>query len=69
MSLFGGRLLTVTDLVFVLFFFLHLAFIDAIGSLSVVGSTNPCILIKQSRFLLRVVVGMGQGMFCGLFNI
>ncbi len=67
MSLFGGRLLIVTDLVFD--FLLHLAFIDAIGSSSIVESANPCIFIMQSRFLPCVVVGMDEGMFCGLFNI
>ncbi len=68
MSLFGGRLLILTDLVFILIFFLRLAFIDAIGSSSVVELANPCILIKRSRFFPRVVVGMGEGMFCGSFN-
>ncbi len=69
MSLFSGRLLILTDLVLVLFFFLRLDFIDAIGSSSLVESPNPHILIKQSRFLPRVVVGMGKGMFCESFNI
>ncbi len=54
---------------FVLFFFLRLGFIDTIGSSSDVESVDPCILIKQSMFLLRVVVRMGEGTFGGLFNI
>jgi hypothetical protein len=65
MASFGGRLLIITDLVFVLFFFLRLGFIDAIGSSSVVESVDPYILIKQSRFLPHVVVRMGKGIFCG----
>jgi hypothetical protein len=36
MSLFGGRLFIVTDLLFVLVFFLHLDFLNAIGSSSLV---------------------------------
>ncbi len=69
MSSFGGRLLIVTDLIFVFLFFLRLDFLNAIGSSSRVESANPHILIKQSRFLPRVLMGMGEGMFCGSFNI
>ena len=69
MSLFGERLFIVTYLVFVLVFFLHLDFLDAIGSSLLVESANPRILIKQSMFLPRVVMGMGEGMFCGSFKI
>ncbi len=68
-ALFGGRLLIITDLFFVLFFFLCLPFIDAIGFSSVVESANPGIFIKQQRFLPRVIVDMGKGIFCGSFNI
>ncbi len=63
-SLLGGRLLIVADSVFVLFFFLRLDFLNAIGFSSLVESANPCILIKQSRFLPRVLMGKGNGMFC-----
>ncbi len=66
---FDGRLLIVTDFVLVLLFFLRLGFIDAIGSSSDVQSVDPRILIKQSIFLPRVVVCMGEGIFCGSFNI
>ncbi len=69
-ALFGGRLSIVAPfLVFVLDFFFRLGFIDAIGSSSDVESVDPCILIKQSLFLLRVVVHMGEGIFCGSVNI
>jgi hypothetical protein len=67
MASFGGRLLIFTDFVFVLVFFLHLGFIDAIGSSSDVESVDPCILIKRSMFLPRVVVRMGEGIF-GFFH-
>jgi hypothetical protein len=69
MALFGGRSLIVADFVFVLVFFFHLGFIDAIGSSSEVESVDPRILIKQSMFLPRVVVHMGKGIFCGSVNI
>ncbi len=51
MALFGGRLLIITDFVFVFVFFFCLGFIDAIGSSSDVESVDPCILIKRSMFL------------------
>ncbi len=63
MYLFGGRLFIVIDLVFALFFFLRLDFLDTIGSSSLVESANPRILIMRSRFLPRVFMGMGKGMF------
>ncbi len=69
MDLFGGRLLIVANFVFALVFFLRFGFVDAMGSSSDVKSVDPCILIKQSMFLLRVVVRMGDGIFCGLVNI
>jgi hypothetical protein len=69
MALFGGRLLIVTDFVFVLVSFLRLGFIDAIGYSSDVESVDSCILIKQSMFLPHVVVRMGEGIFSGLINI
>ena len=71
MDLFGGRLLIIADFVFALVFFLRFGFIDAIGLSSDVKSVDPrpCILIKQSMFLLHVVVHMGDGKFCGLVNI
>jgi hypothetical protein len=69
MALFGGRLLILADFVLVLVFFFHLGFIDAIGSSSDIESVDPRILIKQSMFLPRVVVHMGEGIFCGLVNI
>ncbi len=69
MSLFDGRLLIVTDFVFILLFFLHLGFIDMIGSSSDVESVDQCILIKRSMFLPHVVVHMGEGIFCGSLNI
>ncbi len=69
MALFGGRLLIFADFVFVLVFFLRLGFIDTIGSSSDVESVDQCILIKQSMFLSRVVVLMGEGIFGGMFNI
>ncbi len=69
MASFSGRLLIITDFVFILVFFLRLGFFDAIGSSSVVESVDPHILIKQSRFLPRVVVCLGEGIFCGSFNI
>ena len=68
-DLFGGRLLIIADFVFALVFFLRFGFIDAMGSSSDVKSVDPCILIKQSMFLPRVVVRMGDGIFCGLVNI
>jgi hypothetical protein len=69
MALFGGRLLIVTDFIFVLVFFLHLGFIDAIGSSSDVESVDPRILITWSIFLPRVIVRMGEGILCGSANI
>ncbi len=69
MALFSGRLLIVTDICFVLVFFFCLGFIDTIGSSSDVKSVDPHILIKQSMFLLRVVMRIGKGIFCGLVNI
>jgi hypothetical protein len=69
MDLFGGRLLIVADFVFALVFFFHFGFIDAMGSSSDIKSVDPCILSKQSMFLPRVVVRMGDGIFCGLVNI
>jgi hypothetical protein len=69
MALFGGRLLIITDFVFVLVFFLRLGFIDTIGSSSDAESVDPCILIKRSMFLTHVVVHMGEGIFCGSVNI
>ncbi len=66
---FHGRLLIVTAFVFVLLFFLHLGFIDTIGSSSDVESVDLRILIKQSMFLPCVVVHMGKGIFCGSINI
>jgi hypothetical protein len=48
---------------------LRFGFIDAMGSSSDVKSVDPRILIKRSMFLLRVVVRMGDGIFCGLVNI
>ncbi len=69
MDLFGGRLLIVADFVFALVFFLCFGFIDAMGSSSDVKSVDPRILIKQSMFFLRVVVRMGDDIFCGLVNI
>ncbi len=69
MDLFGGRLLIVADFVFALVFFLRFSFIDAIGSSSDAKSVDPRILIKQSMFLPRVVVHMGNGILCGLVNI
>jgi hypothetical protein len=48
MALFGGWSLIVTDFVYALVFFLHLGFIDAMGSSSDVESVDPRILIKQS---------------------
>ncbi len=68
-DLFGRRLLIVADFVFALVFFLHFGFIDAMGSSSDVKSVDPCILIKQSFFLPRVVVRIGNSIFCGLVNI
>ncbi len=68
-ALFGGRLLNVTDFVFILVFFLCLGFNDAIDSSSDVESVDPCILIMRSMFLPRVVVSMGNGIFCGSFDI
>ncbi len=69
MASFDGRLLIVTDFVFILHFLLCLGFIDAIGSSSDVESVDPCILIKQSMFLPHVIVHMGKGIFCGSLNI
>ncbi len=69
MASFGGRLLVVTDFVFILVFFFCLGFIDAIGSSSDIESVDPCILIKRSFFLPRVVVHIGEGIFYGLVNI
>ncbi len=69
MASFGGRLLIVTDFVFFLVFFFCLGFIGAIGSSSDVKSVDPCILIKRSMFLPRVVVRIGKGIFCRLVNI
>jgi hypothetical protein len=69
MDLFGGMLLIVADLVFALVFFLRFGFIDTMGSSSDIKSVYPCILIKQSMFLPRVVVRMGDGIFCGSVNI
>ncbi len=69
MALFGGRLLIVTDFVFVLVFFMRLGFIDAIGSSSDIESVEPHILIKRSMFLPHVDVCMDEGIFCGLVNI
>ncbi len=68
MASFDGRLLIVTDFVFIFVFFLRLGFIDAIGSSSDVESVDLCILIKQSMFLPHVGVCMGEGIFCGSFN-
>ncbi len=69
-ALFGGRLSIVAPFfVFVLDFFFRLGFIDAIGSSSDVESVDPRILIKRLMFLPRVVVHMGEGVFCGLVNI
>ena len=39
------------------------------GSSSEVKSVDPCILIERSMFFQRVVVRMGNGIFCGLVNI
>ncbi len=69
LALFGGRLLIITDFVFVFVFFFCLSFLDAIGSSLDVKSGDPCILIKQSIYLPRVVVRVGKGIFCGLVNI
>ncbi len=69
MDLFGGRLLIVADFIFALVFFLCFGFIDAMVSSSDVKSVDPCILIKRSRFLPRVVVRMGDGIFCRSVNI
>ncbi len=69
MALFGGRLLIVTNFVFVLVFFFCLGFIDAMGSSSDIESVDPHILIKQSMFLPCVVVHMGEGIFYGSDNI
>ncbi len=68
-DLFGGRLLIIADFVFALVFFLRFGFIDAMGFSSDVKSVDPRILIKRSMFLPRVVVRMGNGIFCGLVNI
>jgi hypothetical protein len=69
MDLFGGRLLIVADFVFAKVFFLCFGFIDAMGSSSDIRTVDPRFLIKQSMFLPRVVVRMGDGIFCGLVNI
>ncbi len=69
MDLFGGRLLIVVDFVFALVFFLRFGFIDAMGSSSDLKSVDPRILIKRSMFLPRVVVRIGDGIFCGSVNI
>jgi hypothetical protein len=68
-DLYGERLLIVADFVFALVFFLHFGFIDAMSSSSDVKSADPCILIMRSMFLPRVVVHMGDGIFCGSVNI
>ncbi len=69
MDLFGGRLLILADFIFALVIFLCFGFIDAMGSSSDLKSVNPSILIKRSMFLSRVVVHMGDGIFCGSVNI
>jgi hypothetical protein len=69
MSLFGGRLFIVTNLVFVLVLFLHLDLLNAIVSSSLVESANPHILIIQSKTLPRVVMVWARHVLSGSFNI
>jgi hypothetical protein len=67
---FGEGILIVEGFVLDVVFFLQLGFLDAMGSSSDIELVlDPRILIMQSMFFLRVVVRIGDGIFCGSVNI
>jgi hypothetical protein len=69
-SVFGEGILIVKGFVLDVVFFLRLGFLDAMGSSSDIELVlDPRILIMRSMFFLRVVVRIGDGIFCGSVNI
>jgi hypothetical protein len=67
---FGEGILIVEGFVLDVVFFLRLGFLDAMGSSSDIKLVlDPRILIIRSMFFPRVVVHMGDGIFCGSVNI
>jgi len=67
---FGEGILIVEGFVLDVVFFLRLGFLDAMGSSSDIKLVlDPRILIMRSMFFLRVVVHIGDGIFCGSVNI
>ncbi len=67
---FGEGILIVEGFVLDVVNFLQLGFLDAMGSSSDIElGLDPRILIMQSMFFPRVVVHIGDGIFCGSVNI
>ncbi len=67
---FGEGISIVEGFVLDVVFFLRLGFLDAMGSSSDIELVlDPRILIMRSMFFLRVVVCIGDGIFCGSVNI
>jgi hypothetical protein len=67
---FGEGILIVEGFVLDVVFSLQLGFLDAMGSSSDVELVlDPRILIMQKMCFLRVVVRIGDGIFCGSVNI
>jgi hypothetical protein len=67
---FGEDILIIEGFVLDVVFFLQLVFLDAMGSSSDIKLVlDPLILIMQSMFFPRVVVRIGDGIFCGSVNI
>ena len=70
MGFFDEGILIIEDFVLDVVFFLRLGFLDAMGSSSDIELVlDPRILIMRSMFFLRVVVRIGDGIFCGSVNI
>ncbi len=67
---FNEGILIIEGFVLNVVFFLRLGFLDAMGSLSDIKLVlDPRILIMRSIFFPRVVVRIGDGIFCGSVNI
>jgi hypothetical protein len=67
---FGESILIIEGFVLDVVFFLRLGFLDAMGSSSDIKLVlDPRILIMRSMFFPRVVVHIGDGIFCGSVNI
>jgi hypothetical protein len=68
---FGEGILIFEGFVLDVVFFLRLGFLlDAMSSSSDIELVlDPCILIMRSMFFPRVVVRIGDGIFCGSVNI